>query len=169
MHIVAMAYAYALQGYLLSLIALNLAMKVETVLRQSRNPNCMPVATMSQVLVFTCTNKLFCTSDFLLKRKKSWAWIKTMYDKLDRAATTQASETLAIKVPNGTHFNKPVFPNLRPLSQAKNHRIHTPKGPTMQPNHSCASLLLLLNSSLNSIPLILHRELSINNTAEATK
>lgn len=57
-HIVTMAYVYALQGYLLSLIALNSAMKVETVLRQPSNPNCMPVATISHVLVSTCTNRI---------------------------------------------------------------------------------------------------------------
>jgi hypothetical protein len=49
------AYAYALQGCLLSLIALNSAMKVDTVLRQPKNPSCMPDATVSQVWVFTYT------------------------------------------------------------------------------------------------------------------
>ena len=53
MHIVIMAYAYARQGCLLSLIALNSATKVDTVLKQPRNPSCMPVAMVSQLLVFT--------------------------------------------------------------------------------------------------------------------
>ncbi|KAM1435967.1 hypothetical protein ACFX13_044630 [Malus domestica] len=89
---------------------------------------------------------------------------------VDWVAMTQAAEILAVRVPNGTHFKHPVVPNPRPLSRAKNHRIHTPKGPTMQPNHKCASLLSLLNFSLNNIPLTPHREpIIINNTAKATK
>ena len=49
MQMVIKAYAYALQGRSLSLIALNSAMKVETVLKQPKNPSCMPNATISQV------------------------------------------------------------------------------------------------------------------------
>lgn len=49
------AYAYALQGFLLSLIALNSAMKVETVLRHPKNPSCMPAAAVSKVWLFACT------------------------------------------------------------------------------------------------------------------
>ena len=52
-NMVTMAYKYALQGFLLSLIALNSAMKAGTVLRQPKNPNCMAVATISQVLELT--------------------------------------------------------------------------------------------------------------------
>nr|GMD77702.1 hypothetical protein Iba_chr13cCG5900 [Ipomoea batatas] len=59
---------------------------------------------------------------------------------------TQAAETLAIKVPKGTHFNKPDFPKPRPFNRAKNHLIQTPNGPTRQASHSWASLLPLLNS-----------------------
>lgn len=77
------------------------------------------------------------------------------------AAITHAAETLAISVPNGIHFNNPVFPKPRPLSRAKNHLIHTPRGPTMQPNHSWASLLPLLNSFLSNITLTNHSKPSI--------
>lgn len=105
-----------------------------------------------------------------------WIWTDiisrdlTSFFTVDRAAMTQAAETLAIRVPNGNHFNNPILPNPRPLSLAKNHLIHTPKGPTMQANHSCASLLSLLNSSLSNTPLTLHRETSISkNTAKTTK
>ena len=52
-HIVIIAYAYALQGCMLSLIALNSVAKVETVLRQPNRPNCIPTTTVSQSLVFT--------------------------------------------------------------------------------------------------------------------
>ena len=55
MQMVIKAYAYALQGRSLSLIALNSAVKVETVLRQPKNPSCMPDATVSLVWLFTCT------------------------------------------------------------------------------------------------------------------
>ena len=48
----------------------------------------------------------------------------------------EAAETLAARVPNGTHLNKPALPNPRQLSLDKNHLIHTPKGPTKQANHS---------------------------------
>lgn len=57
MEIVARAYAYALQGCVLCLIALNSAINVETVLRQPKNPNCMPFITVSQVLLCTCNYK----------------------------------------------------------------------------------------------------------------
>lgn len=60
----------------------------------------------------------------------------TAFFPMASAAMMQAAETLAIRVPNGTHFNNPALPNPRPLNRAKNHLIHTPGGPTMQANHS---------------------------------
>ncbi|KAM1968111.1 hypothetical protein ACFX15_043078 [Malus domestica] len=105
-----------------------------------------------------------------------WIWTEiisqelTAFFTVDRATMIQAAETLALRVPNRTHLNNPAIPNPRPLSQAKNHWIHTPRGPTMQPNHSYTSLLSLLNSSLNNIPLTPHRAPSISkNTAKATR
>ena len=50
---VMIAYAYALIGRLLSLIALNSAANVETVLRHPIRPNCSPATAVSQSLVFT--------------------------------------------------------------------------------------------------------------------
>lgn len=55
--IVNVAYVYARHGCLLSLIALNSAMSVDTVLRQPINPNCMPVATVSQFFDFSYDGK----------------------------------------------------------------------------------------------------------------
>ncbi|KAF7810515.1 uncharacterized protein G2W53_037258 [Senna tora] len=55
---------------------------------------------------------------------------------LASAAMIQAAETLAISVPNGTHFMSPAFPSPLPLRGARNHRIHTPIGPTRQASHN---------------------------------
>ena len=94
----------------------------------------------------------------------------TAFFTVDSAAMTQAAETLAARVPNGTHLNKPALPNPRPLSLAKNHLIHTPGGPTKQANHSWAPLLPLLNSSLNSAPNAPHNKPSIKiNTTMTAK
>ncbi|KAF7845322.1 uncharacterized protein G2W53_002227 [Senna tora] len=50
----------------------------------------------------------------------------TAFLTLASAAMIQAAETLAISVPNGTHFMSPAFPSPLPLRGARNHRIHTP-------------------------------------------
>lgn len=81
-----------------------------------------------------------------------------------RAAMTQAAETLATRVPKGTHFNKPDFPKPRPLSRARNHLVHTPSGATKQANHNWASLPPLSNSLFNKAPLTPHNRPSINNS-----
>lgn len=60
----------------------------------------------------------------------------TTFLTVARAAMMQAAETLAIRVPKGTHFNEPDFPKPRPLSRARNHLIHTPGGATKQANHN---------------------------------
>lgn len=68
-HIVTMTYAYALQGCLLSLIALNSEMKVETVLRQPKKPNCTPVTMILQVLVFTYRTETESMGSIAIRRK----------------------------------------------------------------------------------------------------
>ena len=72
MQMVIKAYAYALQGRSLSLIALNSAMKVETVLRQPKNPSCMPNTTVSQVWLFTCTKWFKIVVMCYACNKRSW-------------------------------------------------------------------------------------------------
>ena len=66
------AYAYALQGCSLSLIAVNSTMKAETVLRQPKNPSCMPDATISQVWLFTCTKLFKIVVIYYACNKRSW-------------------------------------------------------------------------------------------------
>lgn len=73
------------------------------------------------------------------------------------AVMIPAAATLAVRVPKGSHFKIPILPSPRPFTRAKNHLIHTPRGPTMQPNQSWASLLPLLNSFFSSSPLKLHK------------
>nr|GMD81902.1 hypothetical protein Iba_chr13fCG2880 [Ipomoea batatas] len=94
----------------------------------------------------------------------------TVFFKVASAAMTQAAETLAIKVPKGTHFNEPDFPKPRPFNRAKNHLIQTPNDPTRQASHSWALLLPLLNSCASSAIHVLHRAPRISsNAAETTK
>nr|GMD98701.1 hypothetical protein Iba_chr15dCG5320 [Ipomoea batatas] len=92
----------------------------------------------------------------------------TAFFKVARAAMTQAAETLAIKVPKGTHFSQPDFPRPRPFNRAKNHLIQTPNGPTRQANHNWDSLLPLLNSLASSAIHMLHRAARISSNANET-
>lgn len=71
---------------------------------------------------------------------------------------TQAAETLARSVPNGTHFKYPAFPSPLPLSRAKNHLIQTPTGPTMHASHNWGLLPPSSNSSFNKVPLKAHNK-----------
>lgn len=130
--------------WLLSLIAWNSAMKVETVLRQPINPNCRPVATVSQLLLFTA------------------------FFTVASAAITQHAETLAIKVPKGTHFNNLARPNPRPLRGAKDHLIQTPKGATMQASQSSASLPPLSNFLFSNTTLTPYNKPTMDNNTTMT-
>lgn len=71
-----------------------------------------------------------------MKRMKPKQRKLTSFFILASAAMAEAAETLAIRVPNGTHLNSPLCPNPQPLRPAKNHLSHTPRGPIKQASHN---------------------------------